>query len=125
VAEYDCVWKLNGFLPAPPGGGTDNPEPSLFDVTGVLMPPFTTLLGEGNAEFMDPNLPGKTSASGDSESESQLMVECTVCGPPMIPKPEPDSSGVGVGGVGVRGGAGIGRQVAIESALPSRPYLGI
>jgi len=43
------------------------------------------------------------------------MVERIVRGPPSIPSPSSGSSGIGVGGVGVRGGAGIGRLEAIAS----------
>jgi hypothetical protein len=47
------------------------------------------------------------------------MVESNVRGPPPIPRPSSGSSGIGVGGVGVRGGAGIGRLEAIVAAYRS------
>jgi len=66
-------------------------------------------------EFIDPNraLPGNTSFIGESALGSKVIVERTVCGMPSIPRAAFSSSGIGVGGVGVRGGAGIGRLEAI------------
>jgi hypothetical protein len=43
------------------------------------------------------------------------MVELNDRGPPPIPRSSSGSSGIGVGGVGVRGGAGIGRLEAITT----------
>lgn len=39
---------------------------------------------------------------------------------PSIPRPVGGSSGIGVGGVGVRGGAGMGRLEAIAEVVKSQ-----
>ena len=99
-----CVWKLKGlFAPGPGAGGAI--EPSLD--AGVRI-----LAGEFIEEFIEPKRPEKVSVIGDRESGSKVIVECTVLSAPPIPSPW-CSSGMGVGGVGVRGGAGIGRLEAI------------
>lgn len=87
----------------------------------------TVLVGELSELFMAPkrcaSLPlppnvsdhGERAAVGSRELGSKLIVERTVASPPPPPSPQLDSSssGRGVGGVGVLGGAGIGRLEAI------------
>lgn len=95
--------KLNGLL----GGGPIVP----------LSTELTSLIaGDGNAESIDPNL-GKVALIGEREFPSKLSVEITVWEIPLIPSPEGGSSGIGVGGVGVRGGAGMGRLEAIAVVI--------
>ena len=108
-----CVWKLNGFRAPPPGRGGGPIPPSLS--AGLLM-----LAGEFIDEFMDPNRFGKVSMIGDKALGSKVMVERTVLETPSIPSPLSCSSGIGVGGVGVRGGAGIGRLEAIVAVYVPR-----
>jgi hypothetical protein len=50
---------------------------------------------------------------GDKALGSNASVERTMPDAPLIPRPVSCSSGIGVGGVGVRGGAGMGRLEAI------------
>ena len=97
-----CVWKLKGLRPPPPP-----------DRGGPVLPSLRA--GEFIEEFMDPKraLPGKVSVIGDKAFGSNVIVESTVCGAPSIPRDASSSPGMGVGGVGVRGGAGIGRLEAI------------
>jgi hypothetical protein len=93
-----CVWKLKG-LRAPPRVG-----PSLN--AGLV-----ARAGESIDEFIVPKraLAGKNSFIGDNESGSKEVVKCKVRGS----RRAASSSSIGVGGVGVRGGAGIGRLEAI------------
>lgn len=108
-----CVWKLKGFR-GPDCGG---PPPLPFDVPLplVLNEGIAGLLrllpDEGSGDAIEPNRPGNISAIGDKELGFQVRVECTVR-PTSIPIPS-GSSGIGVGGVGVRGGAGMGKLEAI------------
>jgi hypothetical protein len=103
-----CVWKLNGLLcPAGGGGGPINPS---LPIEGVLKP-----ADDGIGDPIDPKRPGNVSIIGDKALGSKVIVERTVCCVPSIPKPSSGSSGIGVGGVGVRGGAGIGRLDAIAA----------
>lgn len=75
-----------------------------------------TLAGELIDEFMEPKRPENVSVIGDRELESKVIVEYTVRSTPPIPSPPSCcSSGIGVGGVGVRGGAGMGRLEAIAA----------
>jgi hypothetical protein len=99
-----CGWKLKGLLP--PGGGPIGP--SLAPSEGVSP-------ADGNGEFMDPNFEGKVALVGDKELELKKTFEWIVRGPPSIPRSSSVSSGIGVGGVGVLGGAGIGRLEAIAN----------
>lgn len=99
-----CVWKLNGVRDAPAGGG------------GPIFP-SEVRVGVGNPEEEmgePPYRPGKTSLIGDKVFGSNVIVECNVrdLSPPMLYS---GSSGIGVGGVGVLGGAGIGRWDAIAA----------
>ena len=73
------------------------------------------LADEDIGEPIDPKRPGKASVMGDKALGSNVTVECTVPLAPSIPRPDSAScsSGIGVGGVGVRGGAGMGRLEAI------------
>jgi hypothetical protein len=110
-----CVWKLKGLFAAGPGAEGGAIEPSLS--AGLR-----TLAGEFIEEFIEPKCPGKVSVIGDREFGSKVIDECTVRSTPPIPSPPPSccSSGIGVGGVGVRGGAGIGRLEAISAAYGAR-----
>jgi hypothetical protein len=103
-----CVWKLNGPR-CPPGGGGGPivPSPPNED---VLKP-----VDDGIDEVMEPKRPEKVSTIGDKELGSKRSVECTVRLVPSILRPSSGSSGIGVGGVGVRGGAGMGRLEAIAA----------
>lgn len=92
-------------------------DPSLFKEPLLLRVGLRMLAGEGIAESIDPNRPGKFALSGERALVSKVMVEVAVCGMPLILKPDGSSSGLGVGGVGVRGGAGIGRLEAIAVFL--------
>lgn len=97
-----CVWKLKGVLDA--GGG------------GPIFPSELSV-GVGNPEEdmgEPPNLPGKTSLMGDNVFGSNCMVEYNVRDP--SPTLYSGSSGIGVGGVGVLGGAGIGRCEAMTTS---------
>lgn len=69
---------------------------------------------------MDPNRVEKVATVGDREFASKKTFECIALGPPSIPRPSSVSSGIGVGGVGVRGGAGIGRLEAIADVYRLR-----
>jgi hypothetical protein len=113
VSLMVCVWKLNGFL-VPAEGGL--PVPLLSKVSkvskdGVAGLPIL-LPDDFIGDVIDPNRPENVSVFGDSVFGSQETVEYTVRSAPPIPNPS-GSSGSGVGGVGVRGGAGIGRLEAI------------
>lgn len=70
---------------------------------------------EGIGEAIDPNLDAKVSTFGDRALGSYVMVERTVRAVRSIPRASSVSSGIGVGGVGVRGGAGMGRLDAIAA----------
>jgi hypothetical protein len=94
-------WKLKGLLP--PGGG-----PMVLSGANTGVRPV-----DGIGEAIDPNLDEKVAAVGDNVFGSKLMLEFMVRGPPSIPRPSSGSSGIGVGGVGVLGGAGIGRREAM------------
>ena len=100
------VWKLNGFRAAPGGGGGPI-------MASLLSAGLALLAGEGIVEFMDPKRLEKTSNVGDKALRSMVMVEFMLLETPSIPRPLSFSSGIGVGGLGVRGGAGIGRLEAI------------
>jgi hypothetical protein len=69
----------------------------------------------GIGDAIDPKRPEMLSTAGDRALGSKLIVERTVWAVPSIPSPSSVSSGIGVGGVGVRGGAGIGRLDAIAA----------
>jgi hypothetical protein len=103
-----CVWKLNGPR-CPPGGGGGPIVPSVPS-EGVLNP-----TEDGIGEAMEPNDPGNVSTIGDKALGSKTSDERTVRLVPSIPRPSSGSSGIGVGGVGVRGGAGMGRLEAIAA----------
>jgi hypothetical protein len=104
LSLIDCVWKLNG--PRAPGGGGGPIVPSFKEgVDGIA--------DAGIGDPIDPKRPGNTSVIGDKELGSKLIEETSVRREPTIPRPSSGSSGIGVGGVGVRGGAGIGRLEAI------------
>ena len=106
-----CVWKLKGLRAPPPGGGGTPALPSLLNAG------LATLAGEFIEEFIDPKRVGKVSIIGDKALGSNVMVERTVRETPSIPRLLSCSSGIGVGGVGVRGGAGIGRLKAISLSM--------
>jgi len=91
---------LNGLRPPAEGGG-----PKLASLKA----------GELIEEFIDPKcaLPGNVSVRGDNELGSNVIVESTVRPSPNGCGVSSSSPGRGVGGVGVRGGAGIGRLEAI------------
>lgn len=110
-----CVWKLKGLSAPVPGTGGGAIEPSLR--AGLV-----TLAGEFILVSKEPKRDGNVSVIGDSELGSNVMVESTVRPTPPVPSPPPScvsSSGMGVGGVGVRGGAGIGRLEAIAAVYRS------
>jgi hypothetical protein len=109
LSLIDCVWKLKG--PRAPGGG------------GPIVPSLKAgvrLADDGIGDPIKPKRPGNTSVIGDKALGSYVMVEFNARGPPPIPRPSSGSSGIGVGGVGVRGGAGIGRLEAIVAAYQPR-----
>lgn len=85
-------------------------DSSLFD-EGVLLAPEA---GDGRVESIDPKRPGNVPAIGDRELASKVTEEWTIWGRPLIFKPD-SSSGTGVGGVGVLGGAGMGRLEAMTA----------
>lgn len=93
------VWKLKGALEL--GGG-----------------PGELRVGVGNPEDDLAGLPHwpNVSLMGDNVFESYDTCDCSVCDaiPPM-PRPYSGSSGIGVGGVGVLGGAGMGRSDAMTA----------
>jgi len=77
----------------------------------------------GIGELMEPNRVGKVSAMGERAFGSKEVFDCTVRETPSIPGPPSSCSpGIGVGGVGVRGGAGIGRLEAIEAVVSVSGY---
>ena len=110
LSLIDCGWKLKGPR-GPPGGGGGPIVPMLLD-------------GDGTGELMELKRPGNTSNMGDRESGSKVTVECIVRGFPPIPRPSSGSSGMGVGGVGVLGGAGVGRLDAMATFHGPRGSMG-
>jgi hypothetical protein len=83
--------------------------PSLFVEAELLA------AGDGIVESIEPNRPGNAPVIGERALGSKVTVELTIWGRPLIFKPEWSSSGMGVGGVGVLGGAGIGRLEAMAA----------
>jgi hypothetical protein len=87
-------------------------------------PSLTAGLARLAGEFIEPKCEGKVSIIGERELGSKVAVESTVRPTPPIPNPlpscTPSSSGVGVGGVGVRGGAGIGKLDAMAALYQVR-----
>ena len=81
--------------------------PSLFVEAELLA------AGDGIVESIEPNRPGNVAIMGESAFGSKETVELIIWGRPLMFKPEASSSGIGVGGVGVLGGAGIGRLEAM------------
>lgn len=119
VSLIVCVWKLKGLglvlglelelelrVPALGGGGPM-----------VLLLKVGVFAEEDIGEPIDPKREGKESVMGDRELGSKVIVERTVREMPLMPSPpisaSCSSSLIGVGGVGVRGGAGMGRLEAI------------
>lgn len=92
---------MKGVLDAPAGGGPIFPSELSVGV------------GKPDEEGEPPNRPGKTSLMGDNVFGSNCMFEYSVRD--AFPMPSSGSSGIGVGGVGVLGGAGIGRCDAIAA----------
>lgn len=78
--------------------------------------------GEGIAEPIEPKRSGNVPVMGDRELGLKAIVELGTCGMPLILSPEGSSSGLGVGGVGVRGGAGIGRPEAMFATVLCSVY---
>ncbi len=113
LSFIDWVWKLNGLRDPASGGGGPRVDSELND--GVPRP-----AEDGIGDAIDPKRLGKVSLRVERELESKVIVEWSVRGPPLIPRPSSGSSGIGVGGVGVRGGAGIGRLEAIAAVYGSR-----
>jgi hypothetical protein len=111
------VWKLNGLRAPLTGGG-----PMLSNVPSAPKEGLKFVEG-GIGELMEPNRVGKVSAMGERAFGSKEVFECTVRETPSIPSPPSSCSpGIGVGGVGVRGGAGIGRLEAIEAVVSISGY---
>ena len=102
-----CVWKLKGLR----GGGGP-----IMTFPASLNAGLSPLPVEDRGEAIEPNRPEKVSVMGERELGSKVIVERTVRETPSIPRPEVlCSSTTGVGGVGVRGGAGMGRLEAIAA----------
>lgn len=96
--------------------------PSLLNGLMLVADGLKILAGEGIAESIEPKRPENEPAMGDRELGSKVIVELSICGMPLILSPEGSSSGLGVGGVGVRGGAGIGRLEAMFATALGSVY---
>ncbi len=106
-----CVWKLNGER-CPPAGG---PIVASLASTGV---PVDEAIGDP----IEPKLlNGNVAVIGESAFVSKEMLELTIWFAPLISNVSL-LSGMGVGGVGVRGGAGIGRLEAMADIYGSSDW---